>query len=180
MTSLTEVGFGVPNDASSLYVPSTSQTISGAGIFRNDLVSSTAPYINVIANNSGGTINFSGSTNLSSSGNITVATNTTVNSTNTNLTGTTSQAVALTAASSSLNVTNFTLNNSAGSILSGSGFVNVTGTATVSAGLLTAGGRLVLKSTMSGTARIAAVAGTLTGNVTTETFIPGGRRAYRF
>jgi hypothetical protein len=56
----------------------------------------------------------------------------------------------------------------------------VLSTATITSGELATGGRLVLKSTATGTARIAAVAGTLTGNVTTETFIPGGRRAYRF
>jgi hypothetical protein len=44
----------------------------------------------------------------------------------------------------------------------------------------TTGSNLTLKSDASGTARVGNSAGTLTGNVTTETFIPGGRRAYRF
>ncbi|MEI2711188.1 MAG: hypothetical protein V9E96_19550 [Chitinophagaceae bacterium] len=50
----------------------------------------------------------------------------------------------------------------------------------ITVGELTTAGLLTLKSTATGTARIAAVAGTLTGNVTTEVYIPGGRRAYRF
>ena len=92
--------------------------------------------------------------------------------------GTTAQTAALTG---NINVKDVTLNNALGATLNGLGFLNVTGTATVSAGALAAGGRLVLKSTMSGTARIAAGTGLyITGNVTTETYIPGGRRAYRF
>ena len=50
----------------------------------------------------------------------------------------------------------------------------------ITVGELTTAGLLTLKSTATGTARIAAVAGTLTGDITTETYIPGGRRAYRF
>jgi hypothetical protein len=56
----------------------------------------------------------------------------------------------------------------------------VLSTATITSGELATGGRLVLKSTATGTASIAVVAGSLLGNVTTETFIPAGRRAYRF
>ncbi|MEB3150831.1 MAG: T9SS type A sorting domain-containing protein [Sphaerospermopsis sp.] len=54
------------------------------------------------------------------------------------------------------------------------------GIVTVGAGAtLATGGNLTLKSDASGTASIGNSAGTITGNVTVETFIPGGKRAYR-
>ena len=103
----------------------------------------------------------------------------TVTSGTISLTGTTAQAVAINSTNPIL-IGNLIVNNAAGVTLSGTEFFNVLSTATITSGELATGGRLVLKSTATGTARIAAVAGTLTGNVTTETFIPAGRRAYRF
>ena len=54
------------------------------------------------------------------------------------------------------------------------------GIVTVGAGAtLATGGNLTLKSDASGSASIGNSAGSITGNVTVETFIPGGKRAYR-
>ncbi len=80
-----------------------------------------------------------------------------------------------------LTATNLTLNNSAGATLS-YGTVNVLDTYTPTSGTLTAGGNLTLKSTATGTARIAAGSsggGYLSGNLTIERYIPA-RRAFRF
>ncbi|MFT3946002.1 MAG: T9SS type A sorting domain-containing protein [Agriterribacter sp.] len=73
----------------------------------------------------------------------------------------------------------FTLNRS------GTGGAATIGTAlgvydvlTITSGALTTGGRLTLKSTASGTARVAPVSGTISGNVTVERYIPA-RRAWR-
>lgn len=49
---------------------------------------------------------------------------------------------------------------------------------TITNGALTTGGNLTLKSTATGTARVAAVTGTISGNVTVERYIPA-RRAWR-
>ncbi len=52
-----------------------------------------------------------------------------------------------------------------------------------SGGVLTSNGNLTLKSSASGTARVAAGSSSgnyIVGNVTTETYIAGGRRAFRF
>ncbi|MFY7899557.1 MAG: T9SS type A sorting domain-containing protein, partial [Chitinophagaceae bacterium] len=71
--------------------------------------------------------------------------------------------------------------NTGSSLSVGSNIFSVNGTVTVASGAtLNTGDNLVLKSTVSGTARIANSAGTITGNVTTELFIPSGRRAFRF
>ncbi len=73
----------------------------------------------------------------------------------------------------------FTLNRS------GSGSAATIGTAlsvydvlTISSGALNTGGKLTLKSTATNTARVAAVMGSISGNVTVERYIPA-RRAWR-
>jgi hypothetical protein len=78
-------------------------------------------------------------------------------------------------------ISNLTLSNDA-TIASGAGnTLGITGTLTLSSGVFTTNNNLVLKSYSTGTGRIAAIAsGSLIGNVTTELYIPGGRRAYRF
>ncbi len=73
---------------------------------------------------------------------------------------------------------NLTLNNSTGATIS-SGNISITGTLTLTAGTLTTGGFLTLKSSASGTARLAPVVGAITGNVTVERYIPAGKRAFR-
>ncbi|MFT3750044.1 MAG: Ig-like domain-containing protein [Agriterribacter sp.] len=49
---------------------------------------------------------------------------------------------------------------------------------TITSGALNTGGKLTLKSTVAGTARVAPVLGTISGNVTVERYIPA-RRAWR-
>jgi hypothetical protein len=95
-----------------------------------------------------------------------------LNAQSVSLVGSSAQTVTLTAATSSLNIADLLLNNTAGATLAGLGFVNTTGTTTVSAGTLNAGGRLVLKSTATRTARIAPVLGSISGDITQERFIP--------
>jgi hypothetical protein len=69
-------------------------------------------------------------------------------------------------------ITNLTLNNSSGASIS-SGMVSITGTLTLTSGILTTGGFLTLKSTATGTARIAAItSGSISGNITQERYIP--------
>ena len=65
------------------------------------------------------------------------------------------------------NALNITAGASPGTVLVGSGATLVTG------------GNLTLKSDAAGTASIGNSAGTISGNVTVETFIPGGKRAFR-
>lgn len=70
------------------------------------------------------------------------------------------------------------LNNAAGLTLGGT--TNLTGVLDVVSGNLATNGNLVLKSTASGSARIPAVTGSITGEVTVERYIPQGKRAFRF
>jgi hypothetical protein len=95
----------------------------------------------------------------------------------TNINGTTAQTISGTG-----NVLNLTLNNAAGaSITAGSNKLNINGALTLTSGTLTTNGNLVLKSTASSTARIAAITGgSINGTATMETYIPGGTRAFRF
>ncbi len=120
-------------------------------------------------NNSGtiqfGTINVGGtvSNNGSISGNATL-----------NLNGFSAQTITGTGS-----IANLTIYNGAGVSIS-SGTTTITGKITPTAGRLTTGGNLVLASTATGTASIAAGTGSyITGNVTLQRYIPG-RRAYRF
>jgi hypothetical protein len=89
--------------------------------------------------------------------------------TNVNLTGGNAQSITGTAS-----ITHLTLNKSAGTATISAGPQNVTGVLTLSQGTLAAGGLLTLKSTASGTARVAehlASTGTVTGNVVVERYI---------
>jgi hypothetical protein len=75
------------------------------------------------------------------------------------------------------------LNNTAGATITNgtANALNLTGTYTATLGTLTANGNLVLKSSAAGTARIAPIStGNISGNVTMETYIPGGMRSFRF
>lgn len=57
----------------------------------------------------------------------------------------------------------------------------ITGSLTLNNGTLTTNDNLILKSSASGTGRIATItSGSISGNVTTELYVPGGRRAFRF
>jgi hypothetical protein len=154
------------------------QTISGAGIFQNLVTGATANFsgLQVLNSNTSG-VTFAAGFTPTVSGAITITTGS-LNADALTLNGSTAQAVALTAATSLINVGNFTLNNATGSTFSGSGKLNVTNTVTVTAGTLVTGGTLVLKSTAAGTARIAELStGSITGIATQERYIPakGGR-----
>ncbi|MBS4042388.1 MAG: hypothetical protein KGZ59_01050, partial [Chitinophagaceae bacterium] len=190
LTSLTEFGLGAPGDASALYVPSAAQTISGSGVFQNATSSSTAQFSNIRVVNSGGTVTFNSGILPSTSGNLTI-TDGTVIADAFSFNGTTAQSCVLTAATSLLNVGNLTNNNTGGTVtFSGSGFCNITETlafGNVNSRTLAAAGRIVLKSTsINNTARVADLTNaglnsgnTISGNVTTERFLPLGKKAYR-
>ena len=94
--------------------------------------------------------------------------------TNVNLEGGNAQDITGTA-----NLTNLTLNKSAGAATMTAGRQHLTGTLTLTSGTLAAGGYLTLKSTSTATARVAQHAtstGNVTGNVVVERFIPGSRK----
>lgn len=91
--------------------------------------------------------------------------------------GTTAQALP-TGFFTNNTVQKLTVDNSAGLTLSG--VTNITGVLDVVSGTLTTNGNLVLKSTATGSARIATVTGSITGEATVERFIPQGKRAFRF
>ena len=78
-------------------------------------------------------------------------------------------------------VHNLELNNSNGAAIEAGDTLKITGTYTPTSGVLTTNSGLKLKSTASGTARVAAGVGTyISGTVIVERFIPGGRRAMRY
>lgn len=149
--------------------------IPGSLSFYPNITSGTANCKSLTIN-SGGTFTISGGT-LQATGNI--SNSGTFNGTGgtIELNGTSAQSIA----AGTLNISNLTLNNSAGATIT-SGAVNILGTYTPTSGTLTTGGFLTLKSTATGTARIA-TGGTggsyISGIVNTERYIPG-RRAFRF
>ncbi|MFP5041867.1 T9SS type A sorting domain-containing protein [Parasediminibacterium sp. JCM 36343] len=74
---------------------------------------------------------------------------------------------------------NLTLNNSSGATIS-SGMQSLTGVLSVSAGTLSTGGFLTLKSTsIANSAVVDQVGGAISGDVIVERFIPKGYRSYR-
>lgn len=73
---------------------------------------------------------------------------------------------------------NLTINNVGGVTLTSATAVN--NKLTLTTGTLATGDFLTLKSNASKTAVVAPVIGSITGNVTTERYIPAGQRAYRF
>lgn len=90
--------------------------------------------------------------------------------------GTSAQSIPAGAFQADL-VKNLTINNHAGVSLAG--IVAVTGVLNLADGQLSTGGNLVLKSTASGTARVAPVTGgSISGNVTIERYL-ANRRAWR-
>jgi hypothetical protein len=80
-------------------------------------------------------------------------------------------------------IRNLEINNAAGVFISGGSYMqSITGVLTPTAGTLTTNGNLTLKSSASGTARVAAGSssgGYVSGNVTVERYIPAGRK-WRF
>lgn len=113
--------------------------------------------LNAALNGSTETVNVLG--NLQTNGSLT----------NVNLTGSGDQSITGTA-----DITNLTLNKTGGTATVSAGPQNITGVLTLTAGSLAAGGNLVLKSNIAGTARVAQHgpgSGTVTGSVVVEKFI---------
>lgn len=165
-TSTTDVSFsaGAPN------YPVITGTVAVKNIAVNSLSSLTIT----------GTLQIAGT--ISNSGTIT-ATNGTVE-----LNGTTAQSIPVNAFSSNT-IKNLIVNNTAGVTVGGP--LNITGTLTPTAGVLTTGGFITLKSTATGTGRIAkgsTSGGYISGLVNAEKYIVVGgfasaipsRRGYRF
>lgn len=168
----------------------------------NDPVVSSSVTVGKMIMQSGSNITLNGSSviftqsgTLSNSGNITVGSGTlslggACSGTGT-ISGTSSSKLTVTAAvgtlyfNSSANTFGTVSLSSTGTATLGNTLnIDATGVLTVnSGGVLTSNGYLTLKSTASGTARVAqgsSSGGYIVGNVTTETYIPGGRRAFRF
>ncbi|MGB4843233.1 MAG: hypothetical protein WBP16_02070 [Ferruginibacter sp.] len=79
------------------------------------------------------------------------------------------------------NISNLTLNNSAGAIITGgaANMQSIYGTLTISAGNLATNGNLTLKSDVNGTARVGSSAGIITGKSIVERYIASpGQRAW--
>lgn len=76
-----------------------------------------------------------------------------------------------------LTVTN--LQNTGASSILGTGNVIIKNSLTITSGTLTTNGNLKLKGDASGTAQIASGAGTISGDILVERYIPSGKRAFR-
>jgi len=95
---------------------------------------------------------------------------------NLNLNGTTSQTLA-----GNGTFYNLQLNNTSGATISTGDTIKISGTLTLTSGTLTTNGGLVIASDSVGTGRIGTITGgAISGNVTVQQYITGGRRAYRF
>ncbi len=165
----------------SVLASTNAQTISGAGMYRNAQSSPTANFAGLSVNNTNASgITFGSGINSPSFSNTLTVTNGKVNANAINLNGTTS--IALTAATSIINTGNLTHNTAGGVAVSGSGFLNVSGSfafGNVDSRTFTTGGRLVLKSTATGTARIADITNggvnsgnAISGDISQERYIP--------
>ncbi len=156
----------VPSSSDYAYIPSS-------GVTNEPTVSSNTTIAGLISD-AGRTITINSSTALSVTGEVT-NNGTITGSGKLALSGTQAQSISGTGTYSNLE-----LNNSAGA--ANSGTINITDTYTPTSGTLATGGNLTLKSTVAGTARIAAgntSGGYITGNITIERYIPG-KRAFRF
>ena len=156
----------VPIAGNSIYIPGTGTMPLATGI---------SPNFNRLIIQSGGSI--------TRDPGVTVFTGNVIN--NGSITGNGSIELAGTSASTMFgngSYSSLTINSSGGvaiSALAGNK-VNITKLFTSSFGSFTTNNNLILKSTsVTNTAQVAAVDGTITGNVQVERFIPSGRRAYR-
>ncbi len=161
------VGSAVPGSTDNAFIPSS-------GVTNEPNVGANSS-INTLIVSSNRTLTIASSKKLSVSGSF-VNSGTVDGSGALSLTGTSLQRI-----SGTNTVNNLELNNTSGATIS-SGTVNIIDTYTPTSGILTTGGNLVLKSTASGTGRIAAGSGSggyISGNVTLERYIPA-KRAFRF
>ncbi len=158
----------LPTNADNIAIP------TGLSFYPN-ITTGTATCRNITIN-TGASVTVSGGT-LQIGGNITNNGTFTNTSGTIELNGTQAQTIA----AGTLNITNLTLNNSTGATIA-SGAVNILGTYTPTSGTLTTGGFFTVKSSATGTGRIAAGStsgGYISGAVNTERYVPG-RRAFRF
>ncbi len=129
---------------------------------------------------------------LNNNAGLTLSSNVSVTGTQLSVNGTISGGTITMAGSSAQTVSgtgivnNFTVNNTAGvTVSSGSNSLGVSGVLTLQSGNLTTNGNVTLKSLSIANSGILAPygasgnAGTITGNVTVERYIPKGYRAYR-
>ncbi len=158
---------GVPTGASSVTIEAgyTTPAIVGTSAVDNLTIASGASLTVT------GTLQIAGT--ISNSGTLTATAGTI------ELNGSLAQSIPA-ATFSSNTIQNLVINNSNGVTLDGT--LNITGTVTPTLGTLNTGGYLVLKSSLTGTARIAQGSGTyLSGNVTVERFITSkAARKYSF
>jgi hypothetical protein len=181
--------------------PTTIEPILIPNVTNDPVVSSSVTVGNMIMQSgsnitlNGSSVTFTESGTLANSGNITIGSGTlslggAVSGTGT-ISGTSSSKLSITAAvgtlyfnSSANTLSTLTLSSSGTATLGNALNIDATGVLTVnSGGVLTSNGNLTLKSSASGTARVAAGSSSgnyIVGNVTTETYIAGGRRAFRF
>lgn len=162
--SASDTGILVLDDPLNTNSATVAVEIKGTTTITNAAVSLSVEGTDASATITGATTNFSGHIK-NNSGTSLAATATTLL-----LNGTVAQDIQ-----GGGNFASITLNNTAGAtIAAGAGnTINITDTYTPTAGTLTTNGNLVLKSTATGTARIAAGTGTyISGAVTQERFVP--------
>jgi hypothetical protein len=191
MTNLATITTFADYSGAVLVAATNAQAISGSGVFRNLTTSPTAQFSAFTINNTHADgITFAAGITPTVTGAITI-TDGKVTADAFTLQGSTAQAVSLAAASSFINVGDFTLNNAAGATFSGLGKLNITGTLSfgaVNSTTLATGGLIVLKSSATGTGRIGDITNnsvnflnSISGNVTQERYIPAkAARTYSF
>jgi hypothetical protein len=167
------------------YGGSSAQTLTVANYTSssiNNLVVNNTSGVNITGNlTNSGSLTLTAGT-LTTTGTLTLNGSTSVTSGNIDASAATvvyggSSAQTVPANTFNGNVQNLTINNSAGVTLGGT--LNVSGVFTPTAGILTTGGYLVMKSTSSNTARIAQGSGTyISGDVTVERYIPSKAARY--
>lgn len=164
------VGGAVPTSTTNAYIASATNAplITGSRNCRCMVLGSGNLTIN------GGTLSVRG--DISSKGGTITATNGTVV-----MNGATRAQTIGASTFASNTVNNLTINNTFGVSLSGA--LIVTGAFTPTAGVFTTNSNLTIASSASGTGRVAAGStsgGYISGDVTMQRYIPGGRRAFRF
>lgn len=179
-TGATSTDWNTASNWSTSAVPSNTTRVTVPGsLARYPAISSGTSSVSDLTIQSGASLTVTGATlkligTVSNSGTFNAAGNATVE-----MAGSVAQTVPANTFSANT-LYNLTVNNPVGVTLGGT--VNITNAVTISNGSLQTGGYLVLKSSSSATARIAAItssAGTpITGNVKVERFVQG-RRKYR-
>jgi len=162
---------GVPTSSKDAWIP------AGCSNYPN-ITSTATPVCNNLNIQSAATVTVGSSGTLSIYGTITNEGTFTATSGKITMAGSSAQTIPAGTFSSNT-IQDLEISNSAGVSLGGT--LGITGTLTPTSGTFTTGGFLTLKSTVSGTGRIAAGSGSyLSGTVTLERYIPGGKRAFRF